>query len=421
MQILKYSFFSMMLLLLFSANVLASADADLEQGISLFKSGKYTQAVEKFESAKAQGLNTIALNYNLASSYFKLERYADAREHFQLVAKSPEMHDLAMYNIGLISLKLNDVTGAQQIFTRIITNNTDPKLVSLSRSKLNTIQSTDKVWRIYSSLDYGHDSNITSLPSETSLDISDNFYNLFLSVNRVIAGKRKDGWLADASYFRLDFSDSNDFDEFQYAAGISKEQKLALWNTRLRLGFSQNNFAGDNYQSAYKLEAKGSRALSNRQRIYLRYRYEDINSDQAIYDYLAGWRQQARIEYRQFNPQRHYSIYYELELNDRNELVTSSYAYDYSPTRQTIRGRYTFIPAAQWNLITDVSFKLSDFPSSVSFNRDDEQLRASIGLDYLFSKTLRLKSKLEHVSNRSSVDIYDYEKTRIMLGLSKLF
>lgn len=421
MQQPKYSFFYTLLFLLFSANALASAETDFAQGISLFKNEKYSLAVEKFESAKNQGLKSIALNYNLASSYFKLEKYSDARHYFQLVAKSPDMHDLAMYNIGLISLTLNDTADAQQIFTRIIANNTDARLVSLSRSKLNTIKSTDTLWRVYSSVDYGHDSNITALPSETSLDISDNFYNLFLSVNRVIAGKRKDGWLADASYFRIDFSDTNDFDEFQYAAAISKEQRFSLWNTSIRFGFSQNNFAGDNYQSAYRLEIKGNRALSNRQRLYLHYRFEDINSDQAIYDYLAGWRQQARIEYRRFDPQHRYSVYYELELNDRNELVTSSYAYDYSPTRQAIRGRYTYIPAAQWNLITDVALKLSDFPASASFNRDDEQLRASIGLDYLFSKTLRLKSKLEHIRNQSSVDIYDYEKTKIMLGLSKLF
>jgi Tfp pilus assembly protein PilF len=414
-------FFIALLLALVSGKLYASAQTDFEQGVMFFKQGKYAQAIEQFESAQKQGLDTISLAYNLASSYFKLGNYDQARHYFQLVAKTPKMHDLAMYNLGLVAIKQQQATQARTIFTRIVEQSSDKKLIALSATQLSNLQRSQDDWRLYVSAEYGHDSNITSLPSETSLDIADNFYLAFISIDKVVSGSRNNGWLLDARFFRIDFSDSDSFDEYQYAVGIKKNQSIANWSTRLQLGLSRNNFAGDDYQSTVKVALDGRTRLSRNQQLYLRYQYEDISSEQAIYDYLQGWRQRARIGLRQKNNRHDYNIYYELELNQRNDLITSSYAYEYSPTRHTLRGIYSYQATENWKLIAELGLRDSDFPSSESFDRDDEQLKSALGIDYAVNKSLHLKGRLEHINNSSSVELYDYSKNRIMLGLNKLF
>lgn len=414
-------FFIALLLVLTPAKAHASAQTDFEQGVMFFKQGKYSQAIEQFEAAQKQGLDTVSLAYNLASSYFKLGNYSQARHYFQQVAKTPGMHDLAMYNLGLIAIKQQQSSQARTIFSRIIEQSSDKKLIALSTAQLDKLARSRDDWRLYVSTEYGHDSNITSLPSETSLDIADNFYTAFISIDKVVNGSRNNGWLLDGRFFTIDFSDSDSYDEYQYAVGIKKSQSIANWNTRLHLGLSQNNFAGEDYQSTVKMTVDGQTRLSPNQRLYLRYRYEDISSELAIYDYLQGWRQRARIGLRQKNNRHSYNIYYELELNQREELITSSYAYEYSPTRHTVRGSYSYLATENWKLIAELGLRDSDFPGSESFDRDDEQLKSAVGVDYAFDKSLHLKSRLEHINNRSSVDLYDYSKTRIMLGLNKLF
>lgn len=414
-------FFSALLLALISSNVYASAQTDFERGVAFFKQGKYSQAIEQFESAQNQGLDTVSLYYNLASSHFKLGNYNQAGYYFQQVAKVPKMHELAMYNLGLVAIKQQQTSQARSIFSDIIQQSNDKKLIALSTAQLSKLEQKKDDWRLYLSAEYGHDSNITSLPSETSLDIADNFYTAFISIDKLVSGSRNHGWLLDARFFRIDFSDSDSFDEYQYAAGIKKSQPVANWNTRMQLGLSQNNFAGEDYQSTISMAVDAHTRLPSNQWLYLRYQYEDISSDLAVYDYLQGWRQRVRIGLRQNNNRHGYNIYYELELNQRNELITSSYAYEYSPTRHTLRGSYTYMATENWKLIAELGLRDSDFPGSPSFKRNDEQLTSALGVDYAFDKSLRLKGRLEHINNRSSVDLYDYSKNRFMLGLNKLF
>jgi len=418
---IRKSDFLIALLFLFSSSVLASAESDFSKGLEFFRSGDYSSAVVQFELARKQGMNSVAIHYNLASSYYKLEKYELSRRYFKLVSQSPKMSDLAEYNLGLIELKVNNRKQAKKYFSEIVKDSKDKKLVSLSVKQLRKIKNMDDKWRAYFSLNMGNDDNITASPVDAALDVSDTFYDVFLSLDTVISGKRKDGWLADVIYFKIDYSDSDFYDEYQYAAGLRKEQRLGSWDTSAHLSVSNSNFGGIDYQSALKLDVKGKTSLTKTKRLYLRYRYEDISSDEALFSYLEGWRQRARIDYRDYQKNSSHQLYYEYELNDRGELITSTYAYDYSPTRHTIRGKYTFNINSAWAVTGDLSYRVSDFPASASFERNDDQMKAALLVDYRIDKTLKLKTKLQFTDNESTVDQYDYDKTTISLGVSKQF
>ena len=67
------------LFLLFSSDILASAESDYDLGVTAYKAGDNGIAVMYFEYAQKQGMDTVALQYNLASSYYKVGRYEDAK------------------------------------------------------------------------------------------------------------------------------------------------------------------------------------------------------------------------------------------------------------------------------------------------------------------------------------------------------
>ena len=132
-------------------------------------------------------------------------------------------------------------------------------------------------------------------------------------------------------------------------------------------------------------------------------------------------RQRAQIRYYRNTVKSNQQLYYEGELNNRGELVASSYSYEYSPTRHTLGGKYTHKFNGSWYLTGDLAYRVSDFPASATLDRDDTRWALGILLDYRIDPTLALKSNVKYIQNDSTVDIYTYDKTVISLGVSKLF
>ncbi|MGD2118456.1 MAG: tetratricopeptide repeat protein [Chromatiales bacterium] len=409
------------LVFLSSSMIYASAETDFEQGVKAFKAGDNSAAVDYFESAIRQGMDSVALHYNLASSYYKLGKYELAKKHFGIVHQTPEMRDLAEYNLGLIALQEKQWQQARDYFNAIVTRGSDKKLTALSEKQLARLSRKDKTVQAYGFVNLGYDDNITSASDDSVLNQAEFFYDLYGSVDYLLAGNRNDGWLVDASVYRIDYQNIDTTDENQYAVGLKKTFALGNWDNSVRLKLNKSTFGEENFQSSAMLDLRGQTNLSRSERLYLRYRYEDIRSDKLIYDYLEGSRQRARIEYRNFSRRNLKQIYYELELNNRGTLTTASYAYDYSPTRHTLSGKYTHYLNDEWSLGGDLSYRFSDYPSSATIDREDEQWRLGLSADYRIDKTLKLTTRLQYIDNSSTEDRYEYDKSVFRVGLSKSF
>ncbi len=409
------------LFLLFSAELIASPESDFRLGVEAFKAGDNAAAATYFESARDQGMNSVSLQYNLASSYYKLERYEEAKNYFNIVNKTPEMRDLAEFNLGLIAIKQKQWRTARRYFTSVKNSGKDEKLTRLSRKQLVMLRNKEDRLTAYVSSYLGFDDNISSVSSDSVLNESATFYDLYGSVNLLIEGTRKEGWSADASIYKIDYLDVASTDEEQYSIGVKKALKLKDWETSAKLNLSNTNYAGEDYLNSIKLELYGRKPISRSERIYFRYQLEDINSQQSVYDYLDGWRQRGRIEYRKYTTKNIQHFYYELELNDRGTLTATSYAYDYSPTRHTVRGIYTHVLDDKWRLTGDASYRISDFPASSTISRNENRLILALSADYRFDSTFKLITKFQYIDNSSDNDQYDYSKSVIKVGLSKSF
>jgi hypothetical protein len=407
--------------LLFSSALLASAENDFNLGVSAFKTADYAAAIEYFESAHKQGIDSMPLYYNLASSYYKAGQYEQAKTYYQRVAGFEGMRDLAEYNLGLVALKQNDLAQAKKHFTSVVRISQEDKLLVLAKKQLSRFKKKEDRSIAFLSLNYGYDDNPTSAPDGSASNDSDTFYDLYFSIDGLLSGTRKQGWLLDAYLYRIDYSDSDAYNEDQLSLGLKKTFMLSDWESSARFSLADSNYAGEDYLSLVKLDLRGKKYLGKTERLYLRYRFDDISSDQDVYDYLAGWRQRMRVEFRDYQNDSTSQMYYELELNDRGELTTTSYSYDYSPTRHTLRGKYTHFLSDSWRLSGDLSYRYSIFPSSSSIHRKDSLLKLAFGAEYRIDKTLKLEGKLETSSNDSTASQYDYDRQLIKFGLSKSF
>ncbi|MCP4078336.1 MAG: tetratricopeptide repeat protein [Gammaproteobacteria bacterium] len=414
-----YSFVT--ILLLFTSSAVASAETDFNQGVAFFRAGDYASAVLKFKAAAEQGINNVSLHYNLASSYYKLGNFQASKKHFNQVLLFENMQDLASYNLGLIALKQNNQDRARQYFNSIVQSGKDQKLVKLSRNQLSTVEKKADSLRVYLASNFGYSDNIDSTADGIAPGISDSFYDLFISLETVISGQRKDGWLAEAFLFSLDYLDTNLYDESQFLIGIKKEHKLSDWDTAIAIFLSKDSLAGEDYLSTLKLEIKARKSLEKNESLYFWYRYADIGSEDIAYDYLDGWRQRARVGYSNYSDGNMKQIYYELELNDRGDLIGIDDAYDYSATRHTLRGKYIHFMNRKLSLTGDVSYRFSFFPVSSTADRQDDRWKIALSTDYRINKTFKWVSKLQLINNVSSLERYNYENYIINLGLTKIF
>ena len=409
------------LLLLYSAVALATAKDDYNDGVNFFKKGDYHSAITSFKSAEKKGMETAALFYNLGSAYFKIEQYVASKKYFTRVTEYPDKRALAEFNLGMIAMEQNNNEQALAHFKYAEANSSDKKIVDAAKQTIAELTGTGKRWGAYVAANFGYDDNISVTPDNLALGVDDTFYNIYASTDLVIHGRRKSGWLLDAALFTIDYSDSDNFDQDFYTIGLRKEHEFSSWDTITHLKYGNSKFGGDDLQSFYKLDILGARSLSGNAKIILKYRFDDFTSKNSIYDYLEGWRQRAQIRYSRSTASSNQQVYYEGELNNRGELVTSLYSYEYSPTRHTLGGRYTHKFSEKWYLTGDLAYRASDFPASPTVDRDDTRWTLDVLLDYRIDPTLVLKSNVKYIQNDSSVDIYTYDKTLITLGVSKLF
>lgn len=418
----RYSFLSIvffMSLFITSQAATASPASEFDLGAKSFKSGDYKTAITHFENARQQGLNTTALYYNLGSSYFKAGEYEKAASSFKRLTSDPKIRALAEYNLGLIALKMNDRKNANAWFSASLKHTIDPKLKALANRQINkTSASYQKPWSVFLSANVGNDDNINIAPSGSlPTKISESFYKFLAVGDYRISGRRTDGWVTDAVYYTNNYSGSNTYDESSYGAGLKKTFRISDWYNHVELHVDKYTFGTIDYQSINRFEARGNKHLDRNKRLVIRYRYEDINSDNVLYDYLQGQRQKLRGEYRQYDKQASFRTYYELETNNRQDTATASY----SPTRHTLRGYYTYYFTPKWRASGDLSYRVSDYPVVATSDRNDKRARVGADLTYAFDKTLKARAKIVYTKNNSTLAVYDYDRTLVSIGLSKLF
>ena len=408
----------------------ASPASEFDKGKSYFKQGQYQKAIQAFERARKQGLNSPALHYNRGVTYFKLKQYDKAESAFKKVLRSDKLKSLAEYNLGLVARKQGDKQAARNWFNKSARSRNE-KIAGLSRLQLAKLspkkpaRRPEKKWFGYASASYGHNDNIKLAPLEVALNASDSYLDLYASATGVLSGSYNDGLLLDAFVYILNYTDVDSYDEKQARAGLYKSARLAGWRSRIGAYYERSTFGSTDYQQILGLEARAKRRLDKTNSIALRYRYDNLDSLDSTYDYLNGWRQQFRVELMKYTPQHSGRIYYELELNDRQNLVRTTTSgtnyYNYSPTRHKFLGIYRYNLTRNWRIGAELSYRFSKYVPTPTQNRQDDRLRGALEARYRINKMWRVKGRYQRTDNDSTENRYDYVQNIYYVTVEALF
>ncbi|KPJ94795.1 MAG: hypothetical protein AMJ53_04525 [Gammaproteobacteria bacterium SG8_11] len=432
-----------------------TANQYLDIAVQAAQQKQYQVALKALLQAKDAGLDSPELNYNLGVVYYNLAQYDKANASFELLTNDPEYSAVAFYNLGLVSLKLGDESGAKANFLKTYSNTDDENLKNLSQRALQRlgVESLEKKsllagWGGFVSLNGGYDDNVSLIDEDVSQasGIEDYHLEMFAATNRKLWGSDENGIYFDANVDVLKQQKEHDYDYSQWHLSLAHRGVVNRWNTRARAGIDRTSFGGDDFQQLLSLDLRGQRDFNAKTGIELRYKYVDVKdrSPDGSYDYLAGNRQQLRIRLMDSRNNISFKYSYELQFNDRNDFsgsftnstntATAIITKSYSPLRHSLQMSADIPWGKSMTLSLEAQYRYSYYSDpdtetiidnatgqtldSLSVNRKDHRYRLNAGLAYRLTPAMELFADYGFTKNDSNLEGSDYDRTLIRAGLT---
>ncbi|MDZ7828726.1 MAG: tetratricopeptide repeat protein [Halofilum sp. (in: g-proteobacteria)] len=198
----------------------AAPEDDFRRGVEAVRAGDPERAIEHFEAARAAGLDTGALHFNLGVAYYRAGRIEAAETSFRRAVDSGTMVAPALYQLGRIARERGDLAAARAHFRRAAEIAQTGALRSRARAALAGIATTRPPDYVYLGAGGGYDSNLSLTPSDAS-GVSEES-DLFLEGVLVARKPLDDSHYLRASIYLQEFLDEDDFDLASLRGGIGR-------------------------------------------------------------------------------------------------------------------------------------------------------------------------------------------------------
>ena len=383
-----------------------------------FARGDYAGALELFELVRTTGSDEPAVLFNIGVCEYKLARYADAAAEFEsLGARFPAMRALAEYNRGLALLGLDRDADARAAFSAASASG-DAKIAPLAAARLRDLGQAEpaaqsrQLWDGFLQVGLGHDDNVA-----------------FVDELALPAGQQADSPLAElygfgsrrfgaAARVRLDFggyvvryTDAPQFEENSLNVGTAFERSLGPWSMDFGPHYQRSTLGGNAFEGEAGVNVRAARPFGD-WRFSVQATYDDIDSLESQYDYLAGAQRRLRLTFAQRTGRGRFSASVEAEDNNLAAATVSS-------NRRRVLLGYRHGLGADWSVEGAVAYRLSRYerPSG-----PDERLtelfasvRRSLAHDWVFTADYR------HSRNDADLPEFAYAADRIALGVNRAF
>jgi len=411
-----------MLLLAVHSSAYAAAESDYELGKKMFAQGQYERSLEHFKRAESRGMKSSAFYYNLGATYYKLKQYKQSRSYFEKIISDRKTRALAYYNLALIAHKQGKNTEALALFKKSIKYTKNKKLIRLAKKQISIINTSNKnIWSSYVSLAYGNDSNIASIPDNAAADESSDFIRVNALVDWLISGTKTRGFSTFASFYSNDYTISDRYDFDVIGTGVDYHNKISGWKMTYRADLSKSTYGTLDYQRITAITVNSKKKSRGNNQWRLRYKYEDINSLNRLYDYLDGSRQKIRTEYRIKYPTDEIRLQYELELNNRENLTTTLGDINYSPVRNRFVINYIKNITKLDKVRFEALYRNSDYDVTPARDREDDRLQFTASYTRKLDKYWKLKTRASYRQNDSTVPSLEYNRTIFFIALSHYY
>ncbi|MES9946246.1 MAG: tetratricopeptide repeat protein [Candidatus Thiodiazotropha sp.] len=397
-----------------------------------FKAGNYSEAMTAFERAEALGMAKPALYYNLGVVYYRLEHWERAIAAFKKTADYPKMAPLAYYNLGLVKRKQNDLVAARDWFERTLETTQDAKLSQLAGRALDNLPKKSAAWNHFLSVGLGYDDNVTleSDASAVASEESDIFYELFGFTQGLLSGSYRDGLLFRGSLFGDIYAEQSDYSLLEGNLGLYKRLPIHSWESEGGIYTTYSTLGGEPYLSSGNLVLDLRREITEGMKIRLRIRFKAFYSLDQESEGLEGQVFNLRGEgiWAVSGTGSRIRSYYQLELNDREDIETETTFTSLSPTRHTLYLDYRKALTPDWQLKTSGSYRRSRYneenvdSTGLSKTRTDKRLKLAFELSrrHIWNN-LQLALEYRYTDNDSNIDSYSYSRNTLMINLMNSF
>jgi hypothetical protein len=418
------------ILILCTHPALATDAADaFNNGMDAFRAGRFEQALTQFEQARAAGIDSVDLHYNLGATYYKLGRYDLAAHAFMRVARHPPMAALAHYNLGLIALKTDDEAAAHKRFLQAYEETEDATLKTLAQRELARLPRPSppaRRWSASVSAAAGYDDNVIA-PTELVPSAQGGLFSeIFATARGLLTGAPDDGLRIEASGYALRYQDLSAYDIGVVNAGVTRLRTRGKWDTEAGLKLEQSMLGDEDYLRSASATLAGVRAVRPGLALGLRYRFSYIESLNALYDPLGGTRHEFSTDGRWRFDRGRLRLVYALEANDRDDFQDGDFI-SYSPQRHGLRLIASRNLDGAWEAAAELGYRLSryDDPETVAgagaVAREDDRYQAALRLLRPLGEHWQFNIEYNYTYNVSTISDYDYQRNFYLLGLTGFF
>lgn len=412
-----------------STTVLAApADELFAQGVRAFQVGDYPAARASFEGARAAGLDTPALHYNLGATLYKLGRYAEAGQAFESCARDPAWAALGHYNMGLAAFQQGQNATATEHFAQALRYTDDHKLAALAQTMLARIDPM-AYWRPRGTLalSLGYDSNVL-LTDEAGIAAAtgrSDGYTEFLAKTaaRFGSGAHAPRW--EASVYDLRYFDLSDYSISDLRLGLGMPWNAGGWRVEAGGQWQYLFRDGSDYLRITALTARTLRDLAGQRTLRFDLRHEWIDSMDNNYQFLDGTR--AMFGASAVEPAGNGWIYYGavLERNERADLAAAGEFFSYSPARAGVWASASWPLAARWQLEPSARYRYGQYAdadrraSGLVQTRADHEWQVGLRVRYRLTMAWQATAEYSYSENRSNFDEYSYTRHQLQIGVSR--
>lgn len=218
-------------------------DSLFDRGVDAVRAGDHERAIEHFESARAAGLDTGALHFNLGVAYYRAGRVDAAETAFRRAVDSGTMVAPALYQLGRLAREQGDHVRARANFRRAADTAQTDALRRRARAALADLATVQPPDFVYLAFGGGHDSNIALTPSGASgvSEESDAFIDALLLARTPIDDR---DYLRGSVYLQ-EFFDEDDFGLISLRGGIGRVEPVGgRWRRDLWVDARHREFGG---------------------------------------------------------------------------------------------------------------------------------------------------------------------------------
>jgi hypothetical protein len=421
------------------AQMVASEDSAtdlLRQGVLLFNQGRLAEARDVLEQARAAGLDSNTLHYNLGVLYYRLSDYEAAERSFKKLLSS-HASALARYNLGLVALARDQRSLARYYFQAVARESDSDKLRRMARIKLSelgglTSEDAGSPYQSYLSVSGGYDSNIAGLPEAALSRDGGAFLEAVAAAGARLAEGPSGVWNLQGVYLGRQFPSHSEYDTDFLQGRLSWSAPWAERTLHGSLLVSQSWFGQDPFETRYG--AEGSVVNQGCFGGVM----DDCEAGIAVARVLAsdpfeaydGHWYRVRVGAERRIEDWTLEGKYQWEVNDRKDLSVGSQFVSVSPHHHSLDAVLKYRVRSDLALGAQGGFRFSRYEDPhrllqdgvlVEERRIDRRWDLGGFVEKALDRQWRVRGEWQYRDTASSIERYTYQRHTVMVTLEGSF